>query len=140
MKAINYYIVIDKIKEAPKKVGGLELTEKQDSDVRYLKGTVISAGNLVEGIKDKLALENLGIKNKIITLTKKPLYQVVEESQQHKQIILLTDFDKEGKKLYTKLNSDLQQHGVQVDNKFREWLQSKTRIKCIENLKTTNQD
>ena len=52
MKAINYYIVIDKIKEAPKKVGGLELTEKQDSDVRYLKGTVISAGNLVEGIKD----------------------------------------------------------------------------------------
>ena len=38
MKAINYYIIIDKIKEAPKKVGGLELTEKQDSDVRYLKG------------------------------------------------------------------------------------------------------
>ena len=52
MKAINYYIVIDKIKEAPKKVGGLELTEKQDSAVRYLKGKVISAGNLVEGIKD----------------------------------------------------------------------------------------
>ena len=52
MKAINYYIVIDKIKEAPKKVGGLELTEKQDSDVRYLKGKVISAGNLVEGVKD----------------------------------------------------------------------------------------
>jgi co-chaperonin GroES (HSP10) len=52
MKAINYYIVIDKIKEAPKKVGGLELTEQQDSDVRYLKGKVISTGNLVEGIKD----------------------------------------------------------------------------------------
>lgn len=52
MKAINYYIVIDKIKEAPKKVGGLELTEQQDSDVRYLKGKVISAGNLVEGIND----------------------------------------------------------------------------------------
>ena len=52
MKAINYYIVIDKIKEAPKKVGGLELTERQDSDVRYLKGKVISAGNLVEGIKE----------------------------------------------------------------------------------------
>ena len=52
MKAINYYIVIEKIKEEPKKVGGLELTDKQNSDVRYLKGTVISAGNLVEGIKD----------------------------------------------------------------------------------------
>ena len=52
MKAINYYIVIDKIKEAPKKVGGLELTEKQDSDIRYLKGKVISAGDKVTGIKE----------------------------------------------------------------------------------------
>ena len=51
MKAINYYLIVDKIKEAPKKVGGLELTEKQDSDVRYLKGKVISTGNLIEGIK-----------------------------------------------------------------------------------------
>ena len=45
MKAINYYVVIEKIKEAPKKVGGLELTEDQNKDVRYLKGKVISAGN-----------------------------------------------------------------------------------------------
>ena len=52
MKAINYYLIVDKIKEAPKKVGGLELTERQDSDVRYLKGQVISAGNLIEGVKD----------------------------------------------------------------------------------------
>ena len=52
MKAINYYLIIDKIKEAPKKVGGLELTENQDSDIRYLKATVISAGNLVEGVND----------------------------------------------------------------------------------------
>ena len=52
MKAINYYLIVDKIKEAPKKVGGLELTEQQDSDVRYLKGKVISAGNLIEGVKD----------------------------------------------------------------------------------------
>ena len=38
MKAINYYLIVDKIKEAPSKVGGLELTEKQNSDVRYLRG------------------------------------------------------------------------------------------------------
>ena len=52
MKAINYYIVIDKIKEAPKKIGGIELTEKQDTDIRYLKGKVISAGDKVTGIKE----------------------------------------------------------------------------------------
>ena len=50
MKAINYYVIVDKIKEAPKKVGGLELTEDQNKDVRYLKGKVISAGNLVENL------------------------------------------------------------------------------------------
>jgi co-chaperonin GroES (HSP10) len=48
MKAINYYVVVDKIKEAPKKVGGLELTENQNEDVRYLKGKVVSAGHLAE--------------------------------------------------------------------------------------------
>ena len=51
MQAINYYVVVEKIKEAPKKVGGLELTEDQNKDVRYLKGRVISAGPLAEGIK-----------------------------------------------------------------------------------------
>ena len=52
MKAINYYVVVEKIKEEPKNVGGLELTEAQNSDVRYLKAKVISAGNLVEAISE----------------------------------------------------------------------------------------
>ena len=51
MQAINYYLVVDKIKEAPKKVGGLELTESQDKDVRYLKGEVISVGDQVPAVK-----------------------------------------------------------------------------------------
>mgnify|MGYP000673687411 FL=1 len=51
MKAINYYIVIDKIKEAPKTVGGLELTESQNKDIRYLKAKVISSGDKVDYIK-----------------------------------------------------------------------------------------
>ena len=48
MKAINYYVIVDKIKEEPKKVGGLELTEKQNTDVRYAKGRVISFGNQID--------------------------------------------------------------------------------------------
>ena len=50
MKAINYYIIIEKLKQAPKTVAGLELTEKQNSDVRYLKAKVISCGHLVIGV------------------------------------------------------------------------------------------
>ena len=51
MKAVNYYLVIDMIKEEPK-VGGLILTEQTDEDNRYLKAKVVSIGNLVEGIKE----------------------------------------------------------------------------------------
>jgi co-chaperonin GroES (HSP10) len=51
MKAVNNYIIIKKIKESTKMVGGLELTEKQNSDVRYLKAEVISCGPLVIGVE-----------------------------------------------------------------------------------------
>ena len=52
MKAVNNYIIVEKIKQGPKKVGGLIMTEELDDDNRYIKATVISVGNLVEGIKD----------------------------------------------------------------------------------------
>ena len=52
MKAANHYIIIDLIKNEPKKVGGLILTEKTDKDNRYLKAKVVSVGHNVEGIKE----------------------------------------------------------------------------------------
>ena len=52
MKAINQYIIIEIIKEGPKKVAGLIMTDETDSDNRYLKAKIISTGNLVEGLKD----------------------------------------------------------------------------------------
>lgn len=52
MQAINHFIIIRKIKEAPKKVGGLELTQTQNHDVRYLKGEVISAGEKITFLKE----------------------------------------------------------------------------------------
>tara|TARA_A100001201_G_C3980305_1_gene168361 strand:- start:56 stop:313 length:258 start_codon:yes stop_codon:yes gene_type:complete len=53
MKAVNDYIVVQKLKVEPKKVAGLIMTEDVDEDNRYIKATVISTGNLVEAIKDK---------------------------------------------------------------------------------------
>ena len=52
MKAVNHYLVIEPIKQELKKVGGLILTDKVNEDYRYLKAKVISAGNLVEGVKE----------------------------------------------------------------------------------------
>jgi co-chaperonin GroES (HSP10) len=52
MKAVNHYVVVEKIKEE-KKVGGLILTDDLNEDNRYLKGKVVSVGNLVEAIEEQ---------------------------------------------------------------------------------------
>ena len=52
MKAVNHYLVIEPIKSETKKVGGLILTDEVNEDNRYKKAKIISAGNLVEGIKE----------------------------------------------------------------------------------------
>ena len=51
MKAVNDYIVIEKIKEEKKTSGGLLLTDDTDTDNRYKKAKVVSVGNLAEVIK-----------------------------------------------------------------------------------------
>ena len=48
MQAINDYVIVDKIKEEPKKVSGLILTADTATDNRYKKATIISVGNMVE--------------------------------------------------------------------------------------------
>jgi co-chaperonin GroES (HSP10) len=52
MKAVNDYIVIDKIKEHKTTSGGLLLTDDTDVDNRYKKARVISVGDLASVIKE----------------------------------------------------------------------------------------
>ena len=52
MKAVNHYLIIEPIKDGPKKVGGLILTDEVNEDNRYIKAKVISIGNLVEWINE----------------------------------------------------------------------------------------
>lgn len=52
MQAVNSYVIVDKIKEEPKMVGGLEILESQNKEIRYLKGRVISVGEKVPVVKE----------------------------------------------------------------------------------------
>ena len=52
MKAINSFLVVDKIREKPKPQKGLILTESQADDIRYLRGKAISVGDQIKGIKE----------------------------------------------------------------------------------------
>lgn len=109
-----------------------ELKEEFQELVDKIKDSNISI--IVEGKKDRISLEKLGLKN-IIELSKKPLYQIVEEvSSVNNECIILTDLDKKGKELYGKLNNDLQKHGVKINNSFRNFLFKNTKIRQIEGL------
>ena len=51
MQAVNDYVIVDKIKKGPKKVGGLILTDQTDETNRYRKANVISIGDQVKVVK-----------------------------------------------------------------------------------------
>lgn len=90
---------------------------------------------IVEGKKDKKALESFDVKN-IYTLDK-PLYEIIEFiSDKFDAVIILTDLDKEGKELYGKLASEFGKRGVFVENKYRNFLLKETELTQIEGLTT----
>jgi len=91
---------------------------------------------IVEGKNDKKALNEFGIK-RVKPIAKRALYKVVEEvAENSKECIILTDLDKEGKRLYKMLNHDLNQHGVQIKKEFRTFLFKHTKLRQIEGLVT----
>jgi co-chaperonin GroES (HSP10) len=51
MQAVNDYVIVDIVKEGPKKVGGLILTDETDETNRYKKANIISVGNDVPIVK-----------------------------------------------------------------------------------------
>jgi len=50
MRAVNKYLIIDRIKDEPIKKNGLILTDKHQDEIRYRKAKVRSVGTNVEGI------------------------------------------------------------------------------------------
>jgi len=72
MQAINDYVIINVIKDGPKKVNGLILTDETDETNRYKKANIISVGNLVEGVEkgdviyyDAVAGHDIGYNDKM---------------------------------------------------------------------------
>ncbi len=87
---------------------------------------------IVEGKKDKISLARLGLR-KIRTLKNKPLFEIIETINE--RIVILTDLDSEGKRIFSKLRHELQRKGIKIDNKLRLEL-LKTNLKQIEGLFT----
>jgi len=89
---------------------------------------------IVEGKKDEEALRKIGFLGKIMTLKGRPLYKVVESVKEN-EVMILTDLDKEGKRLYSILSKGLRDRGIKIDNRLRELL-FKTKLRQIEGIDT----
>jgi len=75
---------------------------------------------VVEGKRDVRALRKLGFNN--IFPLNKPIFAMIEGVSHYKEVIILTDLDTEGKKLYRKLKSGFCERGVQINEKLRQQL------------------
>ena len=86
---------------------------------------------IVEGKKDKHALKELGI-TRIITFC--ALHKLLEKVAHEKQVVVLTDLDKEGKHSYGKIKDLFSRHGIFVNDNLRNFLYKYTQLKQIEGL------
>jgi co-chaperonin GroES (HSP10) len=51
-EAVGPYLVIEKIKEGPQMIGGLEIPDEKNTELRFLKAKVISVGGLAQTHSD----------------------------------------------------------------------------------------
>jgi len=90
---------------------------------------------IVEGEKDKQALKNLNIKNKIIILNKGisliDFCDII--SKKYDKIIILTDWDRKGGFLKRRILENLKGR-VKCNLKYREFFAKNTVVKTVEGL------
>ncbi len=90
---------------------------------------------VVEGKRDVAALKRLGITKTVMQLDA-PLFKIVERvAAQTKNVIILTDLDVEGRKLYHELATQFQRMHVKINDSLRSLL-FHTQLRHIEGLDT----
>ena len=93
---------------------------------------------IVEGRRDEAALRKLGVKGPIHCLKARgeSRHEFLDRLDGTRDAILLTDFDREGKKLETWLHKELSQRGVRSDLKLWSRIKSLARgdVRSVEEL------
>ena len=112
----------------------MKFNQRLKQDLEKYKEYVI----LVEGKKDVLALKSLGfVKVYAIHKTSVSLRERIEEISKEiskkEKVCILTDLDRQGKKLYIIVKPILQELGIKLDSSLRGLL-IKSKLSHIEGL------
>ncbi|MHA1864365.1 MAG: toprim domain-containing protein [Candidatus Thorarchaeota archaeon] len=95
---------------------------------------------IVEGKRDVLVLRNLGVEAPIIkTQSRLTRYEmaekIVSEAGEEGQVLILTDYDKEGKEICSFIEKELETSGVKVLKRERRMIRKLMgHWRCIEEL------
>lgn len=100
-------------------------------ELREFEGALI-----VEGMRDEVALRNLGVRAEIIRLSRLPLAEVALIASSYGEVKILTDFDRKGEELARKLLNYLAGYPCRVDIETWKELRKLVRkdIKGVEDL------
>lgn len=92
---------------------------------------------IVEGKRDRIALQKLGIRNKVTLINQSP-DKVAERVASHGagEAVVLTDFDGTGEELAQRMCDALHSHGVRPDLDFRRKLRYLFGVLFMEELPT----
>jgi 5S rRNA maturation endonuclease (ribonuclease M5) len=88
---------------------------------------------IVEGKKDKAALESLGFK-KILDISGKSFETIAEKLKNEKSASIMADFDREGNKKSSQLITFLSKSGIIAGTSLRKKIKSLFNIQKIEEL------
>ena len=88
---------------------------------------------IVEGKRDKQALEKLGVTD-VLDISGKPIEKLVKELDKNKKYVILTDFDEEGELKNKELCGYLERHKFRLNLRLRRTIKNSFGITEIEEL------
>ncbi len=105
------------------------LTEGEIRELKVVVEDLIRASEagaiiIVEGPSDRESLREIGVKGKIILASTKPDVDVVDslEGETEVEVIIMSDWDVEGRKIEKRLNEMFKSRGIVVNTEFRRRL------------------
>jgi len=108
------------------------LLSSKINEISYILG---SDTIIVEGIRDRQALNKFGINN-VVEISGKPLIELADSiaATNRRNITILTDFDEDGEQIKSQLTNYLSYHGIKPNAFARNRLRSLFKIQKIEEL------
>ncbi len=93
---------------------------------------------VVEGVRDKEALEELGVTKEIAMYSVGFSYAGFVDylMSRYRRVTILTDYDRAGKKLNKRLTASLEREGVKVENRYRDRIGKILCVRGIRNIES----